>query len=154
MTEEVGVIQVSDEVIRSIIHICSQDVPGVASVSEESLINGAFKMLRSTDFPKGIRITSGPDDQRKKVDVSIRVEFGYAIPNVAYELQKKVKEQVERITGIQIEEVNVHVDGVHASADTPTGPRVMSVPQVTGAVQENQDGPEEETQLLSQSEEQ
>lgn len=148
MTAEVGVIQVSDEVIRSIIHICSQDVPGVASVSEESLINGAFKMLRSTDFPKGIRITSGPDDQRKKVDVSIRVEFGYAIPNVAYELQKKIKSQVERITGILIEEVNVHIDGVHASEDTPAGPRVMSVPPVTGAVQENQEGPEDETGIL------
>ena len=154
MTEDVGVIQVSDEVIRSIIHICSQDVPGVASVSEESLINGAFKMLRSTDFPKGIRITSGPDDQRKKVDVSIRVEFGYAIPNVAYELQKKVKSQVERITGILIEEVNVHVDGVHASADTPPGPRVMSVPPVTGAVQENQEGPDEESGALPAPEQQ
>ena len=153
MTEDVGVIQVSDEVIRSIIHICSQDVPGVASVSEESLINGAFKMLRSTDFPKGIRITAGPDDQRKKVDVSIRVEFGYAIPNVAHELQKKVKSQVERITGIQVEEVNVHVDGVHASADTPSGPRIMSVPSVTGAVQENQDGPEEEVCALPSPEE-
>ncbi|MBW7940064.1 MAG: Asp23/Gls24 family envelope stress response protein, partial [Candidatus Omnitrophica bacterium] len=133
---------------RSIIHICSQEVPGVASVSEESLINGAFKMLRSTDFPKGIRITNGPDDQHKKVDVSIRVEFGYAIPPVATELQKKVKNQVERITGILIDEVNVHVDGVHATAETPSGPRVMSLPPVTGAVEENQEGPEPENPAL------
>jgi uncharacterized alkaline shock family protein YloU len=148
VTEEIGVIQVSDEVIRSIIHICSQDIPGVASVSEESLINGAFKMLRSTDFPKGIRITNGPDDQRKKVDVSVRVEFGFSIPNVAYELQKRVKAQVERITGITVEEVNVHVDGVHATEDTPVGPRVMSLPPVSGAVQENQEGPESEGSYL------
>jgi uncharacterized alkaline shock family protein YloU len=147
MSEDIGVVQVADEVIRSIIHICSQEVPGVASVSEESLINGAFKMLRSTDFPKGIRITNGPDDQHKKVDVSIRIEYGVAIPSVATELQKKIKNQVERITGIIVDEVNVHVDGVHASADTPSGPRLLSQPQVSGAVQETQvmdsDSPEE-----------
>lgn len=153
MSQEIGVIQVSDEVIRSIVHICSQEVPGVASVSEESLINGAFKMLRSTDFPKGIRITNGPDDQHKKVDVSIRVEFGVAIPAIATELQLKVKSQVERITGIIVDEVNVHVDGVHASAETPSGPRVMSLPPVSGAVQESQvqDMGTEEEETVEQS---
>jgi uncharacterized alkaline shock family protein YloU len=136
MTQDIGVIQVADEVIRSIIHLCSQEVPGVACVSEESLINGAFKMLRSTDFPKGIRITNGPDDQHKKVDVSIRIEYGVSIPAVALDLQKKIKSQVERITGICIDEVNVHVDGVHASTETPAGTRLFSQPQVTGAVQD------------------
>lgn len=136
--QDFGVIQVADEVIRSIIHLCSQEVPGVASVSEESLINGAFKMLRSTDFPKGIRITNGADDQRKKVDVSIQIEYGVAIPAVAEQLQKKIKNQVERITGIIVEEVNLHIDGVHASAETPSGTRVLTQPQSQGAVQDTE----------------
>jgi len=133
VSEERGSIAVSDEVIRSIIHICSQDVPGVACVSEDSLINGAIKMLRSTDFPKGIRIMNSEDGEKKKVDVSIQVEYGVAIPGVTGELQKEIKDQVERITGIPIEEINIHVDGVQ----TPTATeRIVSQPAGSGAVQD------------------
>ena len=136
MSEELGMIEVSDEVIRHLVQICSREVPGVAGVSEESFMDGAFKMLRSTDFPKGIRITNGEDDRHKKVDVSIQVEFGVAIPAVACEFQQKVKDQVERVAGVTVEEVNVHVDGVQASVETPTGPRVVSPPKGQGVVQD------------------
>lgn len=145
--EGVGSIEVSDEVIRSIINVCSSEVPGIAGVSEETFMNGAFKMLRSTEFPKGIRIT---DDEAKgkKVDVSVQIEFGVAIPGVACEFQKKVKNQVERITGISVTEVNIHVDGVQASIETPTGPRVVTPPQTFGAGQsaeiENRNAPSDE----------
>ena len=130
-----GSIEVSDEVIRSIINVCSSEVPGIAGVSEETFMNGAFKMLRSTEFPKGIRITEEESSPGKKVDVSVQIEFGVAIPAVACEFQKKVKDQVERIAGINVSEVNIHVDGVQASVETPTGPRVVTPPETYGAGQ-------------------
>lgn len=145
--EGIGSIEVSDEVIRSIINVCSSEVPGIAGVSEETFMNGAFKMLRSTEFPKGIRITDD-DAKGKKVDVSVQIEFGVAIPGVACEFQKKVKNQVERIAGISVSEVNIHVDGVQASIETPTGPRVVTPPQTFGAGQsaeiENRNAPSDE----------
>ncbi len=130
-----GSIEVSDEVIRSIINVCSSEVPGIAGVSEETFMNGAFKMLRSTEFPKGIRITDEESSAGKKVDISVQIEFGVAIPPVACEFQKKIKDQVERIAGIQVSEVNIHVDGVQASVETPTGPRVVTPPETYGAGQ-------------------
>lgn len=139
MTESGGVIEVSDDVIRHVIHICSKGVPGVAGVSEESFMDGAFKMLRSSDFPKGIRISNGASDRHKKVDVSIQVEFGVAIPAVACKFQEKVKDQVERIAGVTVEEVNVHVDGVQAGSGAPGSPRVVTAPEGQGAVQETPD---------------
>jgi len=145
VNEELGVIEVSDEVIRHIIQICSRDVPGVACVSEEGFMNGAFKMIRSSDFPKGIRITNGEDDRHKKVDISIQVEFGVAIPAVAGQFQERVKDRVESISGVTVDEVNVHVDGVQASEENPGGPRVVTPPKGPGAVQDTgqEEGEEE-----------
>ena len=151
MNDNRGVIEVSDEVIRHIIHICSHDVPGVACVSEETFMNGAFKMLRSSDFPKGIRITNGDNDRVKRVDVSIQVEFGVAIPAVAHEFQVRVKDQVESISGVTVEEVNVHVDGVQATAETPSGPRVVTPPKGPGAVQESEDEENDEEEIIEAS---
>ncbi|MCA9427876.1 MAG: Asp23/Gls24 family envelope stress response protein, partial [Candidatus Omnitrophica bacterium] len=149
MVDGIGSIEVSDEVIRSIINVCSSEVPGIAGVSEETFMNGAFKMLRSTEFPKGIRITDDEETSGKKVDVSVQIEFGVAIPAVACEFQKKVKNQVERIAGISVSEVNIHVDGVQASVETPTGPRVVTPPETFGAGQSAED--EDEAEIASET---
>ena len=50
-------------------------------------------------------------------DVSIVVEYGARIPDVAFEIQTKVKKAVETMTGLKVSEVNVNVNGVHAIAE-------------------------------------
>ena len=48
-----------------------------------------------------------------KIDVNIIVEYGSRIPDVAFEIQNRVKKAVENMTGLKVEEVNVHVQGVN-----------------------------------------
>ena len=45
-------------------------------------------------------------------NVSIIVEYGARIPDVAFEIQNRVKKSVENMTGLKVTEVNVHVQGV------------------------------------------
>ena len=47
-----------------------------------------------------------------KIDVNIIVEYGSRIPDVAFEIQNRVKKSVENMTGLKVAEVNVHVQGV------------------------------------------
>lgn len=62
------------------------------------------------NYSKGIKVES--DEKEVKIDVNIIVEYGSRIPDVAYEIQKRVKKSVENMTGLKVEEVNVHVQGV------------------------------------------
>ena len=50
--------------------------------------------------------------------VNIIVEYGARIPDVAFEIQNKVKKSVESMTGLKVEEVNVHVQGVNTESLT------------------------------------
>ena len=50
---------------------------------------------------------------RTKIDVNIIVEYGSRIPDVAFEIQNRAKKAVESMTGLKVEEVNVHVQGVN-----------------------------------------
>ena len=52
-----------------------------------------------------------------KIDVNIIVEYGTRIPDVAFEIQNRVKKSVENMTGLKVVEVNVHVQGVKAEID-------------------------------------
>ena len=47
---------------------------------------------------------------------NIIVEYGIRIPDVAFEIQNKVKKSVETMTGLKVDEVNVHIQGVDTEA--------------------------------------
>ena len=59
---------------------------------------------------KGIKVDI--EDNKVKIDVNIIVEYGSRIPDVAFEIQKRVKKSVENMTGLVASEINVHVQGV------------------------------------------
>jgi len=59
---------------------------------------------------QGIKVNR--NDGCATIDVHIVVKFGVNIPQVAFEIQNKVKEVLEQNTGIVIEAVNINVEGV------------------------------------------
>ncbi len=62
------------------------------------------------NLSKGIKVETG--EKETKIDVNIIVEYGVRIPDVAFEIQNKVKKAVESMTGLKVVEVNVHIQGV------------------------------------------
>ena len=71
---------------------------------------------------KGIKVDVG--EKETKIDVNIIVEYGTRIPDVAYEIQTKVKKAVETMTGLKVDEVNVHVQGVNISTVNNEGKNI------------------------------
>ena len=109
-TENDG-IQISNDVVAVIAGVAVSEVSGVAGMA------GGFAGGISEDFSgkknlaKGIKVeVSG---SQAKIDVNIIVEYGSRIPDVAFEIQNRVKKAVESMTGLTVEEVNVHVQGVN-----------------------------------------
>ena len=63
---------------------------------------------------KGIKVDK--TEGKVKIDVNIIVEYGTRIPDVAFEIQNRVKKSVESMTGLKVTEVNVHVQGVNTES--------------------------------------
>ena len=63
------------------------------------------------NLAKGIKVEIS--EKNTKIDVNIIVEYGTRIPDVAFEIQTRVKKAVESMTGLNVEEINVHVQGVN-----------------------------------------
>ena len=103
-------IKIANEVISVIAGIAVSQVQGVASTAG-GFAGGITQVLSGKkNYSKGIKVES--DEKEVKIDVNIIVEYGSRIPDVAYEIQKRVKKSVENMTGLKVEEVNVHVQGV------------------------------------------
>ena len=104
-------IEISNDVIAVIAGVAVSEVQGVASMSG-SFAGGISEVLSGKkNMAKGIKVEKTEDVV--KIDVNIIVEYGSRIPDVAFEIQNRVKKAVEGMTGLKVEEVNVHVQGVN-----------------------------------------
>ena len=103
-------IKISDDVVAVIAGVAVSEVPGVAQMSG-GFAGGISEVLSGKkNLAKGIKVDSG--EKETKIDVNIIVEYGARIPDVAFEIQNKVKKAVENMTGLKVVEVNVHIQGV------------------------------------------
>ena len=104
-------IQISNDVIAVIAGVAVSEVQGVSGMSG-GFAGGITEVLSGKkNLAKGIKVEN--DEGKAKIDVNIIVEYGSRIPDVAFEIQNKVKKAVESMTGLTVEEVNVHVQGVN-----------------------------------------
>ena len=103
-------IKISDDVVSVIAGVAVSEVPGVAQMSG-GFAGGISEVLSGKkNLSKGIKVETG--EKETKIDVNIIVEYGVRIPDVAFEIQNKVKKAVESMTGLKVVEVNVHIQGV------------------------------------------
>ena len=113
--KEENSIKIADDVVAVIAGVAVSEVPGVYSMAG-SFAGGITEVLSGKkNMSKGIKVEVG--DKEAKVDVNIIVEYGTRIPDVAFEIQNRVKKAVETMTGLKVIEVNVHVQGVNTETE-------------------------------------
>ncbi len=107
-------IQISDDVVAVIAGMAASEVPGVSEMAG-GFAGGISEVLSGKkNMAKGIKVDI--QEKETKIDVNIIVDYGARIPDIAFEIQKRVKKSVENMTGLNVTEVNVHVQGVSTPA--------------------------------------
>ena len=113
--EEAEGIKISDDVISTIAGKAVSEVEGVASMAG-GFAGGISEVLSGKkNLSKGIKVDV--EENEVKIDVNIIVEYGVRIPDVAFEIQNRVKKAVETMSGLKVSSVNVHVQGVSMVED-------------------------------------
>ena len=103
-------IKISNDVVAVIAGVAVSEVPGVASMSG-GFAGGITEVLSGRkNLAKGIKVET--KEGTTKIDVNIIVDYGVRIPDVAFEIQNKVKKAVEEKSGLKVIGVNVHIQGV------------------------------------------
>ncbi len=108
--DDYGSVKISEEVVAIIAGIAATDVPGVAGMSG-GIAGGIAEILGRKNLSKGVKVEVG--EKEAAIDLYIIVEFGARIPEVAWDIQDKVKNAVQSMTGLNVVEVNIHVQGVN-----------------------------------------
>lgn len=106
-----GTVSFATEVVATIAGLAATEVDGVANMSSASSgIADMFSRKNTRNFTKGVRIDL--DGNQVKVDISIVVEYGSPVPDVAHSIQENVKKAIETMSGLDVHAVDVHVTGI------------------------------------------
>jgi len=112
-----GSIKISDEVISIISGIATSEIEGVYSMGG-GIASGIAEFLGGKkNISKGIKVDL--TDDSVSVEIHIIICYGVSIPEVAAKIQEKVKDELESMTGLTVDKVNVHIDGVNIEKDAP-----------------------------------
>jgi len=114
LNDETGKIRITDDVVAVIAGVAATEVPGVAGMSG-GIVGDVAEILGRKNFTKGVKVEVGQIEAA--VDLYVIIEYGYRIPEVSWEIQEKVKQAIESMTGLSVVEVNIHVQGVNIVKD-------------------------------------
>lgn len=106
---DLGAVRIRNEVISAIASVATLEVKGVIEM-KRGITQGVFRIFGKRGFERGVRVALS--DSEVKIDISIIVEYGAKIPEIAKMVQKNVKKSVEEMTGLSLVEVNVNIQGV------------------------------------------
>lgn len=117
--EQNGNVNISDEVVSIIASLAASEVKGVAGMAN-SISGGFAELLGKKNLSKGVKVAL--TEGNVALDLSIIVEYGTKIPDVAWKVQEKVKSEVEAMTGLCVTAVNISVDGVNVPKSEQEAP--------------------------------
>ncbi len=106
-----GKIELAPEVLEVIIGIATAEVEGIAMTSG-NFATGVAEKFGKVMHGKGVKTEWA--DNRLLIDVYCVAEKGELIPQVAADVQRKIREAVFHMTSIEAGEVNVHVTGIRS----------------------------------------
>ena len=106
-----GTVSFATEVVATIAGLAATEVDGVASMSSPSSgLADMFSRKSNRNLTKGVRIDL--EDNRVSVDITITVDYGSPVPDVARNIQENVKKAIETMSGLDVKSVDVHVTGI------------------------------------------
>lgn len=119
-----GIIRIADNVVAVIASIAALETDGIAAMSG-GIAEGIAKRVSGKQVQKGVDVQL--DNESAVINLRIVVQYGSKIDEVCKAAQRHVKDTVENMTGIKINEVNIKVDGVDL---TQTKEMIPSAPQL------------------------
>ena len=113
-----GKTVIADTVVATIAGIAAREVDGVHTMGGgASRAMGAVRdtVTRSADPTRGVKVEVG--EKQAAIDLDVVVMYGTEITDAAAAIRSHVAFAIERMTGLEVVEVNINIRDVHVPGD-------------------------------------
>ena len=110
MNTKNGNIIIENEVIARYAGLCAVECFGIVGMAAVSVKDGLVKLLKGDSITKGVNVVV--TENRLTIDFHIIVAYGVSISAVTENLMSTVQYKVEEFTGMEVDKINIFVEGV------------------------------------------
>ena len=110
MSTDLGIVTISSDVIAKYAGSVAVECFGIVGMAGVSMKDGLVRLLKKDNLTRGINVTI--NNNKLTLDFHVIVAYGVSIIAVSDNLINSVKYKVADTTGIQIEKINIFVEGV------------------------------------------
>ena len=103
-----GAIHISEDVIAE---LARKTIQGIPHIRTSSKLGSKFGLGRKSG---GIQVSVEHSQGCIDIDTFVLVKYGQRIPDLAWDVQEKIKDNLERYTGYNVRAVNVNVQGIYS----------------------------------------
>ena len=110
MNTHMGNISIDNEVIAQYAGSVAMECFGIVGMAGINVKDGLVKLLKMDSITRGINVSI--KNNKLTLNLHVIVAYGVSILAVTDNLISNVKYKVEEFTGIEIEKINIFVEGV------------------------------------------
>ncbi|MDO5717183.1 MAG: Asp23/Gls24 family envelope stress response protein [Tissierellia bacterium] len=109
-TNDMGTIIIQDNVIATIAGVSAMGTYGIVGMAAKNATDGLFELLKFENLSRGIKVSS--ENRKITIDIHVILQYGVNISVVADNLIDKVRFNVEEMTGLEVKDIHLHVQGI------------------------------------------
>ena len=111
MSTDLGIITISPEVIAKYAGTVAVECFGIVGMAAVNMKDGLVRLLKKESLTHGIQVSIS-DENRITIDFHVIVAYGVSISAVTDNLISNVKYRVEEFSDMQVEKINIFIEGV------------------------------------------
>jgi len=111
--DDMNDLAITDDVIAVVAGAAAMELETVAEMSK-GFAGDIAEALGRKNPTKGVKVYM--EEDKAVIDMYVIVKYGYRISDIAWEIQERVKDMVEKMTGVIVGAVNIHVQGIDFSS--------------------------------------
>lgn len=106
-----GTIEMSTDVVATVAGLAAKEIPGIHALGKSKLISFGNNQRR------GVAVEVGKEEAA--IDVEVIIEYGADIRQVGTDLRRRIAQEVDKMTGRRVVEVNIDIVDIHTPGEAP-----------------------------------
>lgn len=111
VTTDLGRITLSEDVVATLAGVAATECFGIVGMAGTRIKDGLAELLGRENLARGVQVAM-EDEDAVEIDLYIVVGYGIRISEIARNVTDKVRYVVETATGLKVQTVRIHVQGV------------------------------------------
>lgn len=112
--ERAGTVRIADDVVAMIAALAATEVEGIAAMAG-NLTNELLSRVGVRGLSRGARVEVS--EGKVRAELAVVMEYGYNIPATCQKVQTKVKNAIENMTGLEVQDVNIRIAGINVTRE-------------------------------------